>query len=548
MSQTATAPAPRATAPARKAGELRMAAALARKEVRSMLRSRTFLAMFLLSPLLGWPAETVPTGTVMAIAAGFRSAIAAVVALVYYNLAALRPRRHGAEESFAATPAPPRVRTAGLLLSLGGLFALASLIPLAMMAYGYLVLGGYGAPQVSEMAAVPLTVTLAGALGVLVAGIVKSPLAGVLAGFVLVPFRAIVDSAISTRWDLRWLGLTVASADTSPEIGAPRPSEAHALYLLALIGVVAVAALMRHGRTRQLTAALLACAVAAGALGYWQVRPRPQAWADAAELSFGASGPRVCRDLGGFRYCALPRHSALIPRWAAAVEGALAQAPPSARPARMDVMQRATRYELRYVNPRVLAILEEGMPALPGAPAAHPGAEQVGLEWDLRGRDDFRLALAAASRAVGLPASPLGPGLLCDAAGQARAAVALWLAAQGGAASSGFENAAAEWLFEMGGEVFLLGARPGSELELTTVPVAFGSHEVALARSMLRKPGAAGVLASEWARFTQPSTSSAELARAFGVPLPGPVKANWTPWSPDEASPAAGLSVGQACG
>lgn len=110
----------------------------------------------------------------------------AAAVLVAVNLAALRPRRDGAEELYRSLPAPASARTAGHLVSLAWAVAAAALlVAIALPAF---LSKGNPLPGMALAVTTPALVALCGALGLALARWLPHPAAatvGVVAVFAL---------------------------------------------------------------------------------------------------------------------------------------------------------------------------------------------------------------------------------------------------------------------------------------------------------------------------------------------------------------------------
>ncbi|MBW3651735.1 MAG: hypothetical protein KY458_14315, partial [Actinobacteria bacterium] len=139
-----------------------------------------------------------------------------------------------------------------------------------------------------------------------------------------------------------------------------------------------------------------------------------------------------------------------------------------------------------------------------------------GRGWTDDGMAELSLALGAASRVVGLPLAPAEPGALCDTAGQARAVVALWLAAQSTpAAGRALGHLTETHVAHLGGSDPQSGP-PHLVMAEDAVQraAAWGMVEVRHALALQRRPAAEveAVLAPQWDRFTDPTATTEELA------------------------------------
>lgn len=499
--------------------------------------------------------------------------------LVASSLAALRSRRHGTDEVIDALPAPPLVRTLSHLTATLWPGGLACLIVAGYVGYLYAA-GGVGAPSWLELSTGPVIVVLAGFLGVLVARWLPSLAGGPVA--VIAVAAAQVLSQQQFRWS-RILFSTnhlpfvwpdsIAPAHAArfalwygygPTLGSPselvvRSADWHLLYLLGVIGLVgALAVLGQDGRARPLLAAALSIGLVAGA-GFAQVRPLSTARLD--QLTAAINHPVrhsdcLRRDL--VKYCAFSAYRPWIARWAAPVEGVLRRVPRAAVPTNLSIVQLPYKYQVPAELP---------LPRLFENPSdAVVEDEVIGMTFgwgrgSLQGRAEFGLALDVAAKVTGLDArlttqsstlrgidelraagfpvarvptacQPRTVPVACDPRGQAREVVALWLAAQ---ATPGAERALRDYAglqvprrAPNGGYLLL---EPGSWYAnihsmydpIVGPQVAWSKSGVALARQLLYRPTdqVAQRLEAAWQHWTDMSTSTDELVRAFGLVAPG---------------------------
>jgi hypothetical protein len=235
--------------------------ALARVEGARLLRhplvvlaSALLVAQWVVEQVGGDPAGAYPalqradadTQTVLLTLAG--------AALVAANLAVLRARRHGAEPLFGTLAMPAWQRTAGHLLSLVIVGLLGALLAGAHIAYLATLPGAAGRPNPLELATGPVLVVLGGALGVLLARLVRSALAGPLAVLLLAWLLFGVDSvgygageAARYMWFSVYVPQTWSWWAPVPADLLGRPAGWHLAYLAGIVLLVAVAALARSG-------------------------------------------------------------------------------------------------------------------------------------------------------------------------------------------------------------------------------------------------------------------------------------------------------------
>ena len=489
------------------------------------------------------------------------------------HLAVLRGRRHDTEELYATLPTRALARTAAHLLALAAPAGLAALLVLAHVVW-LLARGGVGSPSPAELVTGPVLVALAGAVGVALARWAPWTAAGPLGLVVLGVWQLVAwDPGESTAGTVhRWLGLWV---EHRPQGGLPpalliRPSGWHLAWLLVLGAAVAVLAASRHGWTPRRAGALAATVALTVGLGAGQlaaaraavtVAPDPVAWTAAQD----------CERRDGVTYCAFDAYRPWIDDWAAAVQGV--------RTALPDDVADATRGEagpvVRQVPDAVAwaaLSVEDPFSHIGSEPAdpdpdaaarvAGPGTVRTGMRWsagDRTGVAAFVLARAYAREVVGLPgaytvserrmsegeatmyaeaggeeAAPEAGDIItevgsCVPAGQARGVVVLWLAARSTpAAERAFRDELSVSERQMRalaasseeGVVLDIGFHAGWEYEAgNSSPVEWTFQDAVAAGRLLDLPDerVARVLAGDWDRWTDPSTSSGELLAALGL-------------------------------
>jgi len=325
----------------------------------------------------------------------------------------------------------------------------------------------------------------------------------------------------SVEWLAPWM---VPSNFESVEGLISRPSEIHLIYLLLLGGLLASLSTRAPGRGKRLvklsSAGVFSVAVVAISINMAGELLTRFDWQAAAES-------QVCEIHNGVEYCAFNLYERWIQRWQQTVEAVDAIIPV----ALSRVVQRPSNTQID-----------------------EPGAlEELGLivsttEWD-RGAalpsQEFNLALLAAHSSVGLPLTkqtgewteaeieamlednPDYPGDLrsqlesepgsprfCSAFGQARAVVAVWLAAT---ALERGEAALASQLADAPPTRHIfwipIDATNG------TTPTLIEGVDAQLALQLLGLPATnvIDLLNDRWVEVIDPTTTSAELAGWFGL-------------------------------
>lgn len=205
--------------------------------------------------------------------------------------ACVRSRRHATDELYDSNAASPRVRTGGHLVAvLWGVAGAVALLAIASLVHrlwdGVLVHTTTGvrpvAPTVLELANGPAYTMLLGVVAVAVARWVPSLLALPLAAFALL-FHFVTGSwgiGGDARWFLplvnherasSWVQVTPDSGYSIVEGFDVVALSWHVGYLLALAGVLAVLALLRHGVERWLLAVGGVALIATVVTGFVQI-------------------------------------------------------------------------------------------------------------------------------------------------------------------------------------------------------------------------------------------------------------------------------------
>jgi hypothetical protein len=506
--------------------------ALARADARRLLRHPAFLAALALTPLM---LEAAMEGDPRWLHRSTSMALAMVplgwLTIVATNLMALRPRRAGVDELFSAAPSPQPVRTTGLLVS--GWVAVAAAV---LLAAGWLAISAatvddaVGSPRLAEIAAGFLIVAGAVVVGVAVARWLPHLGFGVLAAFTVTFLQARFMDPSTWPWNTaeshpgRFLGFLAEPTSTGVPQLEVRPAGWHLVYLAGLVLLMAVVALARDGFPRRLRAAMAAVVVVVAGAGWMQTRPLSEA--RVAAMAGYLTDPiahQTCSVAGPTTFCAYDEQLHRVDAWSARDRAVRALLPAAVAGRELAVTDRApTVVGNSSCGPQSFL---EGLPTAvtsavspgdiwPDDGAVHPGTNR----FPCGGRevDELFTALQIGSWAVGLPPSPHGLDVRCDAGGQARAVAALWLA---GAATPG----GARTLHEMAVEH---GRGPVTFATWTDPPMlgaVFASADVQLAIALLGLPAerVSAALAERWSLVTDPATPSAALAGAFGLASTG---------------------------
>ncbi|MFE9839892.1 ABC transporter permease [Streptomyces sp. NPDC005551] len=506
MSATVTETAPAGTAPTTRDDRRPRAAAvlaLARFEAREMfLQIPVFAMLVLYLAYTCWqlwsgrePMDDFPALQDADRATQDRPVLLAVAVLVCANRAVLRSRRRGTDQSFAVLLMEPWRRTAAHALSVVPVAVVTALVVALDFTCTALKPGAVGHGSPAELAVGPLTVLLAGVLGVLLARLVPSVFAAplfVVGGLVL---ATLLSAALSdARW-LRWLWPVVTDSGTEPLPSdlLGRPAAWHALYLAGLAAALACAAVLAAGGRTRLVAAVTVAALAATGAGVAGQSSGEPAGLIAAREKASVSPEKVqsCRTHGRDAYCAYPEWTGRTAEWAEVVKRVRSLTGGGAAGTRLTVRQRLdARYGLDADT-----TLE---------PSRTPGRVTVGTRWGGTRVPEFAVAVAS----VLVAGDENAMSEACDA----RVVTVMWLAL--GAESdpmAAFRR------------VRLDDRTSGSGIALTpTNPLGMTAQQADVIRELLEKPryGVTAKVKAHWAELVSPKTTTARAAELLDVPVP----------------------------
>jgi hypothetical protein len=532
--------------------------ALAVVESGRLLRHPAVLAAAAFGAVLLWSSgrHIVPVLSRSDIATQIPLAPLAAAALLATNLATLRAHRDGADDLYGATRLSLVWRTLAHLLSVLALVALSGTLVGADLAWLAGVPGRSGTPNPAELATGPALIGLCGCLGVLLGRVRRSvtvaPLA--LAGLAVGSFALNLPSFNGRP--VAWLGaLRVVHGDPWPAALLGRPASWHLAYLLggaATVGSLAVALAVWRSQARApsrrrahtITATALAAALAVTTTTAAVAQTRPPSPALVARQVATAGRPaaqQVCERRGPADYCVFPGFQPQINLWEPVVRAVLGSVPPAAA-ARATPLTVAQRIDLGGMTPQQFALAASQRRAAGGQPVV-----PVGTAWGRAGRvlgaSQLRLGGAVAARVVGLtaPKRTAHLGEISDSgiAFNARAVVALWLAAQAGPQAAA---ALRQRITAIGGNA------AGAPFRLTDQAdwddPAWGGREGQYALALLDHPAGQvrQTLRRNWALLTSPATTRARLAEVFGLQPPpqqgpNPIDDRQLQSSPEQTSP-----------
>jgi hypothetical protein len=470
---------------------------------------------------------------------GYGQQILALAVLAAAQLAAGRARRDGLSELYRSFPAAPRTRVLAQLAGLAGAVP-ASLVLIGAAVVTIELRGAVGRPGLAALAAGLLLVIAAGAVGIAVGTRFAHPLAGVLAAFVLlVPFSQSNRFNNPFIWLFPWVAPNQLGWLPGPLAGYP-PAAAHAVMLAGLAALAGVVALALAAGRRRLRAGLAVAAAGAVAVicvaGAVQLRPIPVA--DLTRLAAEVASPAAvqhCTTASQVRYCLYPGFGGELPALQAPVRGVLVQLP--RRPASpLTIRQTAslnfTDPTLTHGHPAALRArwdreLAHGAGTVSSASAIYLTAGTWPARASLPAR--FSLAMATAEWAVGLPpALGIVDGSFsaqCVPLGQAREAIAIWLAIRAAGAPAAQLRAGGLTVAYIDGRPVLTWFYPGEGASyLTSLGPQPTDAGYLLAQAMTRLPVArvSRVLDGAWSTWLNWHTSQARLAAALGIALPRP--------------------------
>jgi hypothetical protein len=518
------------------------------------VRSLPYNVYGLAQPLVWWGSDVSVVACMLAVAGGV---------LLAAQLAAGRARRDGMEQLYASYPASAAVRTGAQLLSVTGPVALALAATGAAWAWADSQ-GTLGAPRLWVLGAGLLLVALAGTLGTALGSWLRHPMAAIVVLLVLGLIEVDLVLSISnpihlpdgTAWLFPWSA--PGSLLTSlPGLTVPYPPPVHLAELAGLIVLAAVTALWRVLTHRRLAAGLAVAALAVTCWSGWS-EAKPVSAAVLATMAREVTQPALaeqCQPLHGVRYCYYPAFAPLAAQWSVPVGAVLARVPQLSGRA-LTVRQ---VWDLGFLQPPLLSptgLTSNGSPTTPlttsvgnfqQALSTEPGLVSgsaappvyTDASWGTGaslGPAQFALALSTAQWATGLPTTgrsvsytysiPGGGGqsgtavLACLPAGQARASIALWLAASATPLTrSAFQQAGSPAATQVGRKWFATVQEPGSGPSVGLTATVQGA---ALAAEMLRLPArrVESVLAARWSQWLRPQATTAELAAALRLRLP----------------------------
>jgi hypothetical protein len=345
------------------------------------------------------------------ITAALATFLIAAALMVIANLATLRDQREGVPEVLAALPGRAEVRTRAVLLATG---CLAAVLVVAVIG-GYLLIrlaqdSAGGKVDILEVVAAMFAGAIMAVFGVALGRWVPSSIAAPAVLAVLA-----IGFSLGPLFLVAWL-LPVTPPYEIQIYG--RPTGQRLALLVTALALLAALAMLRHGRRpiRLGIAAVALAAVVPTGIGV-------QAAAPPANTVVTSEDPRPgdpeleCVERNTVKYCYFPGFARWVPSWARAAEPAAAALPPDLRH-RIPVITQSTGFD-NFDGPTVTS----------------DGRLLVGMHWG-RGEAEVADRARLAGRIAGVVTNlqgvteNAGESSWCDARGQARTVVALWLAGQ----------------------------------------------------------------------------------------------------------------------
>ena len=518
---------------------------------------------------------------------GLGSAPLAAATLLAGHHNVSRPWRDGTEALFTSLAAKPSARTAGQLVG-----AVAAAVPalVVLVAWiGYLTtIGTTGTPDVGELAVAPVVAVLAAVVGTSVATWAPQRFAGFAALGVFAAIQMVLQDlpAGTVHWLAWW---RTSLWHTSADLWI-RPTGWHLAYLVAIAVAIGGVALLRHGRTTPRLGGVALAVVAVAVAGAAQL-PNPTE-AEVEAVYDRIANPEKywdCEQTGRVEVCLFPAYSGWRSELLDTARNTLAPLPDNARQ-QVTITQHHHRYPSQLMDEFGLA--HPMYDTLQARSSELPDSDQTGrtisidtTRWETTVNEGFGIALATAKRAAGLPLQPLTlrehvdadtydqlvaaaekgfvtsddpsmaadvpdgtpgevPGSVvlddgtaiitltkeCRPTGQARAAVAMWLAGQSGPERAGF-------LASLAQQVTTLSTDSGIETEdggfVPTPPylenylhtqdpaLQWPAEAAHLGAQLLDIPDVQEQITGRWDRWTDPATTTDELVAAFDLrPFP----------------------------
>lgn len=431
--------------------------------------------------------------------------------MIAANLSALRAHRHHVDEFFGVLTLPRSWRTGALLLALLPTGVLAAALVLLRLGVSAALPDAAGRPHWAEVLAAPVLVLLLGALGVLLAVLVRSVVVapvGVLAVLVLTMVGGVASAP--GRVTMAALPLQVRIPPYPlPDTLVDRPSAGHLGYLVGITLLVAVGALIRAGaRGRPLyLAAGLAGVLAVGGFAVQLPENTDVVRARAATVD-DPTRLHTCRTVDGATYCAFDDFTPWVDTWADVVRAVRAPMPDGAVTGPVLAVRQRIPADKEWLA--TTSTLEERQAAAErrrrnDRAAGMPEAVTVGTEWTDRAAAAF--AASVAYRLISGTGADTVDGTVCGA----RGALVVWLVGQaGGRVAAGLREAdESSW-----------GALTLTDPVLMSIDVSVPDTDAASGLALLERPvaEATALVRRHWTELTDPTAGVDRFAALLGVP------------------------------
>jgi hypothetical protein len=555
----------------KRGSNFRTVALLGRTEAARLCRSPLVVAGALMTAALIWwnSRATVPQWSVWNVQIDSIMLALAGLVLIAAQLAASRVRRDGTTQLYDALPATAALRAGGYLLGIAGPVVIGTLLMLLSSAW-ITLRHPVGSLSLMLLIQGVLLVALGGVIGVALGCWFPHPVAGPLAAVVIgaaeanliLPSGGPIPMPGGIGWLFPWAQPVVLR--WLPEPGPAIPPSSHWLWLMALIALGVTAAVWRgmsSTRTKSMSA-VLACVVCISVAisvfaGWAQLRPVPARVLDS--LAYQLMNPAKferCVVEQHVRYCAYPGFAADVARWADVVNGVLSRVPATGT-SLLTVRQVAdvnvfgapfyAGSQPTAANAAVLSSLDSSFGRFVNAetsdPYLIPGSSVPPVYTDINwgngaasGAYELSLSMQVGRWIARLPTTwqrsesyncgancTAVAQLTCVPVGQAREAVALWLAAS---ATPGARDA---FLSELASapESTRVGRQWVATYTFATghgyqAALQFTAQAAVLARAMLLAPRkrVEAALAASWPKWLAADTTDVQLAAALKLPMP----------------------------
>jgi hypothetical protein len=431
-------------------------------------------------------------------------------ALIVANLAVLRAHRHRTDALYDVLALPPPWRIGGYLLALVPFTVVTAVLVVVRIGVFAASPGAAGTANPWELAVTPVAVLLLGAVGIMLARLVRSV---VVAPLALVALAAATVAGVTGSPRLAWVLPAAVAYEPMP---LPvdlmnRPVAAHLAYLAGLLALTIVVALAGSGvRGRHLAvaaAAGLSITVAAGAAQFLPVPAEVTAARIAA--TDRPAGQQTCRAIDQVTYCAFAGFTPWVSGWDAVVRGVLRRLPEAEARRPFAVRQRVWAHNYPTggysAGPEDFRARADAWRRDDSA-AGTPNSVPVGTTWG-----DGRSAVGLAGLVAYETLTRAGAGAFGSMCG-ARAVLVAWLAGQA-------TPDTADGLREVDEESW--GGVSFAETSFHT-GVSVSDREMSVALALLERPAdeVAALVLRSWPELSAAGTTTERAGEIFGLPVP----------------------------